>query len=397
MGPMNILTRIGPWFAGFLLFMSLVLMAITLGVRQSVGNPESVKKRLDSSTMHELIARQLTSRIGQDIAKAQGSEDQLATIEQAVAKVITVDVVKDGVTQIVDGTYVWLNGKAKTPQFSIDITDIQTDIATSVSAAGVERVKTLTPCTAEQLYTLDPQAMNPYTIPCDPGAYLETIQVQYQEELAAQLGASFGSAQITAPDMATEGGEIAPTILQVTHALAWLAPLAAILAGAVIALSFRDKQRIMRSFARIFIGAAIVLIVCFVSIFIVAGKPTDPIVVQAVASFKNSLLWPIGLFAFGYLVLGASGLFGLRWSNRHHKRPVLEATPPSSTPSTPAEPSVQTPHVATQPAVPTTPVPQDITPPPPQQSTPPTQPAESISPPYPQPDHTDKDEGPQPQ
>lgn len=108
-------------------------------------------------------------------------------VQDAINSSITKDDVKTSAQSIIDGVYAWLEGKTKTPVFSVDLSKSSEELKTKLSAYAEQRSASLPACTLEQLRTVNFEN-NVLSIPClPPGVTPTQIGQRFSQQATEEI------------------------------------------------------------------------------------------------------------------------------------------------------------------------------------------------------------------
>jgi hypothetical protein len=161
----------------------LLATAFNFGVLQVIGSPEPVKKILSGSGIYNSV---VGTALEQAKTTSSGTSEVSLndpTIKKAAQESFSPDVVKNSSEKVVDGIYVWLDGKSPQPQFDIDLSNAKNDFADKVGEAAKTKAATLPVCTSA------PTTTDPFSATCvPPGVTPEQIGDQDKNDVLKGQG-----------------------------------------------------------------------------------------------------------------------------------------------------------------------------------------------------------------
>jgi hypothetical protein len=161
----------------------LLATAFNFGVLQVIGSPEPVKKILSGSGIYNSV---VGTALEQAKTTSSGTSEVSLndpTIKKAAQESFSPDVVKNSSEKVVDGIYVWLDGKSPQPQFDIDLSNAKNDFADKVGEAAKTKAATLPVCTSA------PTTTDPFSATCvPPGVTPEQIGEQAKNDVLKGQG-----------------------------------------------------------------------------------------------------------------------------------------------------------------------------------------------------------------
>jgi hypothetical protein len=161
----------------------LLATAFNFGVLQVIGSPEPVKKILSGSGIYNSV---VGTALEQAKTTSSGTSEVSLNdpaIKKAAQESFSPDVVKNSSEKVVDGIYVWLDGKSPQPQFDIDLSNAKNDFADKVGEAAKTKAATLPVCTSA------PTTTDPFSATCvPPGVTPEQIGDQAKNDVLKGQG-----------------------------------------------------------------------------------------------------------------------------------------------------------------------------------------------------------------
>lgn len=171
---------------GWVLFITPIFYAVYAFTAQ----PDTLKQILTDSTMYETAVPALLEtsleRVETEQEKALLSDP---TIQQIANETLSPGIIRTASEAVVDGTYAWLNGEVKRPQFTIDLTAQRDQLAAGLDRYATARVESLPVCTREQsaTYSANSELLNLTCVPAGVNT--------------AQLTANFGNKSLVESDI----------------------------------------------------------------------------------------------------------------------------------------------------------------------------------------------------
>ncbi len=233
--------------------------------------------------------------------------------------------------QIVDGTYHWLEGKVKTPDFSIDLTSTKQDLGNAVGDTAVARLQGLPVCTLAQLQAINVEQIDPFSLPCQPpGLNLEaerqklTSQIIQKQDVLQQT-------KLTATDTKSETTgktpfeklAILPTIFQWSKILPWVLSILGLAAAAGMVFLQSDHRKELKKISITLLVNGLLL--CF-SVWLTAfllnhiqfqdmvqQRQFGEAVISIVRTLSSAFNRVVLIFGATYSILGIGGLVGLHF------------------------------------------------------------------------------------
>lgn len=338
-----------------LLKLSLLLLAFTASLVMVFGTSTPLKQALRSSKIYSSGVDNVIDSTHNNESTGTALSLSQPDLRQAAKTAITPDFLQDASERIIDGSYLWLNGKTAQPEFQIDISAAKQRFVQAVGDKAVNRAKILPQCTVSQSRALATSSFDPLTITCVPAGFnANNLRGALDLQIGKNDGNILKNSVITAENLprdekgktvvqnVTDNVHQAPLIYQ------WLMPpwvlggLAVIFGGSVILL-FAEKRRGLGSVAVTFLSVGIFLLIgCAITtiIFSIASKPSGPFrqfsealqqpIFAATHALNNAFVHRLLLFGIGYLTVGGGTLLALRFT-----RPDFVAETSSTNTETP--------------------------------------------------------------
>jgi hypothetical protein len=283
--------------------------------------------------MYDTVAAEIVTSATNQVEQ-NGPQDiplQDEAVRDIAKRVITGERIQGYGEQIVDGTYNWLEGQTKTPDFAVDLTSVKQELGTAVADAGVQQAQGLPVCTAEQLQQIDINNLDLFSLQCLPPGV--DLGLEQQKLLAKTVVSQeiLKDPTISANDPAAPKGEkpfqklsYLPTIFQWSKVLPWILGLGAIVSGTGVVFLYTDRIQGLKKVAKklLISGAMLVFIAGLLALLFSRVRP-DPEVVKmielrdsiliVVTSLGSAVNRVLIIFAATYAVIGGGGLIGLHF------------------------------------------------------------------------------------
>ncbi|HEU5005086.1 MAG TPA: hypothetical protein VFT49_03320 [Candidatus Saccharimonadales bacterium] len=163
-----------------LLTLTLLSLAISIGINHTAGNSANVKKALADSGIYKTIvpnALAQTQSISTSVGNIPLNDPQ---IKSAAESSLTPTEVQGDADKIIDSIYAWLNGKTQTPNFNISLAGPKDKLANNISLVIEQRAATLPTCTS--LSRISTDVINASCLP--PGVSPLQIATQVKSQIA---------------------------------------------------------------------------------------------------------------------------------------------------------------------------------------------------------------------
>lgn len=243
---------------GLLFSLSLIGLAFSVAFNRSIGNPETIKTSLSQAEVHSAVAKQIKQEISTQAQDSSANIDK-DILAKALGFVITEQLVENNLNRVIDGTYIWLEGKNSIPQFSIDLAKIEGRIKDRVAELASRRVKKLPACSLLELSRIDLNNVDIFSLSCNPGIDLASLsqridQLTNDQSLLGE-GIEGGQKKFTARDLIaneTEAGEeniferlaVVPKSYQALRFSPWILVLLGLFSGVLIATKLSSNLRV---------------------------------------------------------------------------------------------------------------------------------------------------------
>jgi len=331
------------------------LAAVTAAVSMTFGTPDTLKESLGKSTVYDHIVESVLSQVKQDtdLQAQQGGEQpdvplDDAAIQSAAKQAFPPELLQRSTETIVDGVYVWLDGDTPTPNFSIDLSGVKQNLANAIGDQALARAQSLPACTRQQVVQLDPNNLDPFSLPCvPPGLNFQAERQKIVDEVASSQE-FLKDPVVTADGWKDQNGvspfehaKKVPDAFQLFKKLPWIFGILGILLAVALVFLHESKRRGLHVISRTVLLTGLVLLAgVLVSSYFLrnvrpnAGLANTPDLQEAMvaliralsAAFNRALTF----FAVGYTVLGGGGLLAL-----HFTKPKSAAGQPASKSETP--------------------------------------------------------------
>ncbi len=162
----KILIFIAASVLSFLLFMAVFTFALS----NTVANPSYVKKLLAESKTYDNVIDQTfkLASIQKTLEINNTNNSGIEELAPVIEKTLTPQLLQKNTEAVIDGIDVWLSGKANTPQFSIAVTSLKTEMTNNVADYLYNRVQALPTC--QQATTIE---YDPLTATCKPNVRID--------------------------------------------------------------------------------------------------------------------------------------------------------------------------------------------------------------------------------
>lgn len=330
---------------------SILFAALAAAMVSVIGSPDHIKEIAKDSGLYDHAIQGVIDE-AKDANKLDGSQDvplDDPDVQAAIKTALPPDFIEQNANQTIDGFFGWLEGRSANPEFSIDLQDAKSRVATQIADVAYDRAKTLQTCTAEQQQALGRTGIDVFTIPCVPAGTDLEAERQNLINGINDSGEVLEDPTISTTDLPRQNGETVferldavPDVYAWLKRLPWILGAVAILSAALLYVLHKDKRRAFLVIARaLIITGAILLLIALASRLLIeqvepsgdAFQATVLNLVQAVSSqLRDALVW----FGGGYTLAGAGILIALHLT----KPKILEQTPPESEVSMPSEPAI---------------------------------------------------------
>ncbi|MDQ5970201.1 MAG: hypothetical protein QG593_718 [Patescibacteria group bacterium] len=286
-----------------LLVISTALTLIAATTLVIVLTPGHLKRWIEDSDAYETIPSTIIEQSTSEQADSSSDISLSDPIILAAAKsTITSDFVQKSSEQIIDGVFVWLEGEAPNPTFSIDVAPLKKSFADKVEVAVKDRYYALPTCLPRTL----PTSSDPLTINCRP-AYGVDIE-KASEDLRTEIITSnellpenaITSANLTGSDAQNSvfNSKTGPQIYQsLQFAPFILIGLLALYSIGIIALSESKRKGLKRVGILFIVAGVLAIISSWISslgyaryqdkILVSDGGVTNDIVLPVINAFRN--------------------------------------------------------------------------------------------------------------
>lgn len=351
---MNTFRKIVTIIATPLVSIFLLIAVILLSLTVTVGKPITIKQWLGDSGMYPALAETAVKEIADSTISVDNQSVSLdrpevrAGLQQAITPAFT----ESAIENVLDGTYVWLQGTTSKPEYAIDIAPLKSVVIDGLAQSARARLARLPACSL----TAVPTTIDPFTITCQPPALLIELQIAKLRQDLSNNNQLLPDATITA-DTTLDSEKLAagtatnsseqpwyqqaeglPAAYRWTHLGPWIFGALAAGLGIVIIFAARTKRHGLRLLAGAVLGSGIVLsLVGGIGILLSHNSTVtfDPntataalqTAAVAVARLATDAIGRIQLWwGLGFVVIGVTGLIVLRVtapkSEPKHQDPV---------------------------------------------------------------------------
>lgn len=152
------------------LFGSLLGIANSLNLNQTLGKPDKVKQLLSDSGVYDHVVSAALNH-AQEEALKQGEDTTVAlnstVVMQAANQAFPSQLLERNTDTFIDANYAWLSGKTTQPEFSIDLSDARAQFIALTTEYVTNRLAKLPVCSAEQLARIQ-LPVDPLLVTCLP-------------------------------------------------------------------------------------------------------------------------------------------------------------------------------------------------------------------------------------
>ncbi len=173
-------------FVAALLPLFLFALAVDVGILQTAGQPEKIKKILSSSGIYDSV---VASALDQAKNSAGDKGDGIAltnpAVKTAAEKAITPAFLQQSTETLIDSTFNWLDGKTPTPDFRIDLSSVKSTFAVEAGKAAQAQAASLPVCTSGGASS----SFDPFEATCLPrGVTPSAAATQVQNDIISGQG-----------------------------------------------------------------------------------------------------------------------------------------------------------------------------------------------------------------
>lgn len=196
MGTMIWLRRLFVGILSLVMLVALLGTASSFSIINTFNKPAKVESWLNQSGIYNDLLNKTVKQAETSInSDGQGTNDNTEIVKAAQAAYPTTAFQKD-LNSFITSNYNWLQGKAATPNFKIDLTGAKQNFASSFSQYTQSQLLNLPSCTLKQSEELS--TTNPLALTCLPeGTSVASLQQQIDTEIA-NSGAFLNNPVITA-------------------------------------------------------------------------------------------------------------------------------------------------------------------------------------------------------
>jgi hypothetical protein len=140
---MDALRRFGLVIAVLLFPFGISAVALFVGVYAVFDTPQSLKKALNDSGIYALPPQD-------SVASAEDPSSLPTTdpgIQQALMNALPPSFIQSSSDRAIDSVYSWAHGTTKSPDFSVDLSQVKVNFANNVAAYVEQKITALPPCT----------------------------------------------------------------------------------------------------------------------------------------------------------------------------------------------------------------------------------------------------------
>ncbi len=355
---MHVIKKIFRGFTLLLFVWFLSLLALVAALVMTFNTPTKLEKSLSESGVYSSFVDSALAEAKKASEKDKNSSDipiDNPAIVAAANNAFTPMLLQNSTENILDGTYAWLQGKTKTPTFSVDLSAAKNTFAEGVGKAAAQRVAKLPACTSAQLNKLSTQEIDLFSVSCKPaGLNIKAEQAKLVKEIKTNKD-FLGQPVVNASNLPKDknGKTIFDQLAQLpkaykwVNASPWLLALITLFTGVIAFFLHDTRRRGFRNIALAFgIIGTIMLIINSATAYGLtkASEPNGAIskaadssfkqpIIAAVKSIHNSISQVYVWFAIGYLVIAIVVLLALRFikpkkAGKETKVSESDPTPP---------------------------------------------------------------------
>lgn len=171
--------------------MLVIIVGLTASsVSTTLNSPKNLKSWLKEGQAYENVP----SAVG-TLIEAQGDAGEMPlgedTLDTAITEVLEPSWLEGNVENILDASYLFLEGETQIPDFEIDIADRKDVIVTAISQSFKSRIRNLPQCTPAQEAAIQPSTFDPMEAGCRPSFFsdqaLNQMEAQMEIELEKEL------------------------------------------------------------------------------------------------------------------------------------------------------------------------------------------------------------------
>lgn len=341
---MHVLRTIARWFSS-LAFRVLILLLAVVGTSViAIHSPTVIKRTLKDSGIYDTFVSNLIDELkkgNQNNPEGINVSFEDPQIQKLIKDTFTPQLLQNSTENFIDGTYHWLDGKTKVPDFKIDLTSTRNTFAVLLADRGISRLKTLKPCTVAQLKSIDVKKIDPFNIPClPPGIDLKLEQKELEKQVLDN-NKFLPNPVITANTLSkNDQGKtvfdqlsLAPKIFKWADISIWLLGGLAVLFGAALVFLHNSRRRGLKVVGLALETTGLILVLGLaVSTWLLAKAKApngflakaqtgsfQPTIIAASSSIQNSLNKIMVWFILAYFLVGTGILFALYMTRDKNK------------------------------------------------------------------------------
>ncbi len=323
---MHIFKKIVRGLSAYAFRVSLFGFALILGFVLTFGSSDSLKTAVSESGLYESPLTNLMNlgEITDQENKPEQAEISIddPIVQNAIATAFPGTKKQMIVEEIIDGSYVWLNGRSEYPAFSIDISEEKSLIIQTLADDTYSRIETLPNCTIAQLQELNKE-FDPFTIPCRPPINLEgekqKLIDEYSTNEAILSDTTFDGEELFKEGErhdSTNNAKYIPVVFGAVMRSPYFFAGVAIVSIIGVLLLADTRTKGIHKLGKLFIETAVSLIIVGVGLYLILsgakanlGSVGTPELQAAIGKIFDSLraeiLLPSLLCLIAYIVIGA--------------------------------------------------------------------------------------------
>jgi hypothetical protein len=237
----------------------LLLVAVVASLVLTFHSPKKIEKSLSESGVYSTFVDSALKEVQKSDDKDKASSNvpiNDPAIKAAANQAFTPELLQHSTESVLNGTYDWLSGKTKTPDFQIDLSGAKQTFAQAAGVAAAQRANSLPVCTVAQLQQITPD-QDAFTLPCrPPGFDVAAAQSKITNDIANSKD-FIGTPVITPQNLPknSQGQTIfdhaakAPKVYKWVNASPWLIAALAAVMGGITLLLYDSKRRGLRNLA----------------------------------------------------------------------------------------------------------------------------------------------------
>lgn len=274
---------------------STLLLAVTFTANTVLGQPEAIKNTLSGSGIYPALAVNIVDNVVADNQESVRLPLDNPKVREATNQAVSAEEIQKVVESTVDQTYSWLEGETDNPKLTPDLEVINDQIASRVSAAGVNHVRDLPTCGLAELRSFNPETTDPFSWPCrPPGFNPESLRGQYAAEIKKAISEAQESAEgddNPAPDQQTSlANSNAPGTFQLFQKAPLILGLLSVISGVGIIGLSRSRRAGLRILLIVLIASGGLLIISQLLVNFMVSWLNSRVEAPDVATIQDAIL-----------------------------------------------------------------------------------------------------------